>query len=344
MSDSLAYLEQVKLAQAAASAKYANYTMTMVVVGVHIFMAFYGLFVYLETSLAQREGRAMYIAISFLLTVMSAFSASFDIFRLFKCLLEATGPLGYLETSLKYGWAWERYASVGSLAVIILVGDALLIYRCYIMWKKQWLAVVAPILTYVACVAVAVVTFIPTRRDSTEPTTSQVSNSREAIWVFLNVATNTLVTGLISFRLITSRKELARVLPSKDLNLYTGIVAMLIESVLPLTIAGLVYASVLVSKPESPTVASEVTNNLFSFIYYSLMGLSPHIIIFRVTTNRSWTHTAPCQTSNSEPIQTLRFRQTCHSEMLESTVDGSRSMLGVATTKDSEKKDTPATP
>lgn len=217
------------------------------------------------------------------------------------------------------------------------------------------------ILTYHRHSAVAVVTFIPTRRDSTEPTTSQVSNSREAIWVFLNVATNTLVTGLISFRLITSRKELARVLPSKDLNLYTGIVAMLIESVLPLTIAGLVYASVLVSKPESPTVASEVTNNLFSFIYYSLMvsstckpvkvlvltraqGLSPHIIIFRVTTNRSWTHTAPCQTSNSEPIQTLRFRQTCHSEMLESTVDGSRSMLGVATTKDSEKKDTPATP
>lgn len=117
----------------------------------------------------------------------------------------------------------------------------------------------------------AVATFIPRRANEIRSTANQRSYNREAIWVFLNVSTITLVTGLISYQLLASRKALARVLPSKDLKLYTGVVAMLIESVLPLSMVGLVYASVLVSNPNSPTVASQVSTNILTFMYYALM-------------------------------------------------------------------------
>lgn len=95
--------------------------------GVHIFMAFYGLFVFLETPKDRREGRKIYIIISFLLTVMATSAASLDMFRIFKSLMESTGPLSYIDVSAKYGWAVERWASFSCLAVTIIVGDALLV-------------------------------------------------------------------------------------------------------------------------------------------------------------------------------------------------------------------------
>lgn len=58
----------------------------------------------------------------------------------------------------------------------------------------------------------------------------------------LTVTTNIIVTGLIAFRLLRARRTLAKVLPSADLRLYTGVVAVLIESALPLSLFGIIAA------------------------------------------------------------------------------------------------------
>ena len=58
----------------------------------------------------------------------------------------------------------------------------------------------------------------------------------------LTVSTNIIVTSLIAFRLLRARRSLAKVLPSADLRLYTGVVAILIESALPLTVFGIIAA------------------------------------------------------------------------------------------------------
>ena len=59
---------------------------------------------------------------------------------------------------------------------------------------------------------------------------------------FLTVSTNIVVTSLITFRLLRARRALAKVLPSADMRVYTGVIAILVESAAPLTIFGLVVA------------------------------------------------------------------------------------------------------
>ncbi|KAJ2918874.1 hypothetical protein MD484_g1510, partial [Candolleomyces efflorescens] len=116
------------------------------------------------------------------------------------------------------------------MTLTILVGDLLLVYRCYVIWQHRWWVAIFPGLT---CVAAFVLGIIPLAVTTHGELTEYYY---ELARVFLTVLTNLMVTSLISFYLIVARRELSKVLPGKDLNLYTGVVAILIESALPLTL------------------------------------------------------------------------------------------------------------
>lgn len=90
-------------------------------------MALYGLSAFFETEKPRRQGRARYIVISFLITGLSALSASLDCFWIFRCLFEATSELGFYDTSDKYARSWERVTSVACFTIVIFIGDALLV-------------------------------------------------------------------------------------------------------------------------------------------------------------------------------------------------------------------------
>jgi hypothetical protein len=90
--------------------------------------------------------------------------------------------------------------------------------------------------------------------------------------VFLTVLTNIMVTSLISFHLLTARRRLSEVL-GKDLDLYTGVVAILIESALPLSVFGVVYAAIVCAYPRAfsspPTVGPyDAALNISSFFFF----------------------------------------------------------------------------
>ncbi|RXW12322.1 hypothetical protein EST38_g13532 [Candolleomyces aberdarensis] len=75
------------------------------------------------------------------------------------------------------------------------------------------------------------------------------------------------------------------------MQLYTGPVAILIESALPLTLFGTI-AAILQQLNMYPYTQSEgylVCYSLFGGLFYSFCALSPHMIIFRVTIGRSFT-------------------------------------------------------
>jgi hypothetical protein len=82
-----------------------------------------------------------------------------------------------------------------------------------------------------------------------------------------------MVTSLISFHLLTARRRLSKVLPGKDLDLYTGVVAILIESALPLSVFGVVYAAIVCAYPRAfsspPTVGPYAAAlNIFAFFFF----------------------------------------------------------------------------
>lgn len=96
----------------------------------------------------------------------------------------------------------------------------------------------------------------------------------ETAATFLIVSTNLIVTGMISIYLISARRSLAKVLPSRDLQLYTGVVAVLVESALPLAVFGIIFAVILIYTPKETTQGVETQfalSNVVSLFFYSFI-------------------------------------------------------------------------
>ena len=90
-------------------------------------MALYGLSVFLETPKELRKGRTPYIVISFLISVLSALTASLDVVWIFDQLFGATSGIGFFQNLMTNAESWERFLSSAAMAVVIFVGDLLLV-------------------------------------------------------------------------------------------------------------------------------------------------------------------------------------------------------------------------
>ncbi|KAJ2936315.1 hypothetical protein H1R20_g774, partial [Candolleomyces eurysporus] len=140
----------------------------------------------------------------------------------------------------------------------------------------------------------------------------------------LTVSTNITVTTLITSRLSQASGNLAKLLPLADVRIYTGVISILIESAAPLTILGLITAAMAVERMSNAYHSSDegniVCRILFDGLFYSFRTLSPHIIIFRVTTGRSFTKLPSAKDGVvTNPIQFAR--QTAESPFLQSTLN-----------------------
>jgi hypothetical protein len=102
----------------------AHYSLTL---GIHLFMALYGLSVFLETPKPLRKGRKRYIAVSFAITALAALSASLEMARYFQVLFNSTSPSHWRELMQADGDNWKYLVGDTSIAFIILIGDALLV-------------------------------------------------------------------------------------------------------------------------------------------------------------------------------------------------------------------------
>ena len=91
--------------------------------------------------------------------------------------------------------------------------------------------------------------------------------------MLLTVLTNVLVTALITFRLLRARHTLSKVFSKKHLQLYTGVVAILIESALPLTVSGVIAGALLLAtttiSKSPPSAGYQVCLDMFYGTFYS---------------------------------------------------------------------------
>ncbi|KAJ2928346.1 hypothetical protein H1R20_g8754, partial [Candolleomyces eurysporus] len=151
--------------------------------------------------------------------------------------------------------------------------------KCYNIWiHRRWVTAL-PALTYLASTGIGILILV-SQSSSAVYTTALVY---ESAYAFLTVSTNLLITSLISFYLLNERRKFFAFLPPKELKMYTGVVAVLIESGLPLTIFGIVYAASLVVDPAkgSPEGANEryaanfVMFDIFGYLFYAFTVSNP---------------------------------------------------------------------
>ncbi|KAJ2913714.1 hypothetical protein MD484_g6704, partial [Candolleomyces efflorescens] len=257
-------------------ALHAEMNVSLIVIGIQLFMCTYGQILFMESPGPLRRGRLPYIVISWTIFLLFTLGQTINSHFVFN-IVSGIVPLEEAKQ--------DALMITGTVTVIAIqwVGDGLLLYRAYILWSEKLWLLVLPILTYLATIVIGILQLVP------QVTKDPQGNPKfTSAWIYLSVAVNASITALISFRLLKARRYFSRVLPSGpqttlDLNLYRGVVAILVESAMPLSLSGIIFAAVYDPK----NVEQQIVKTTFLCLYFSFSALAPQMIIFRVTTGRS---------------------------------------------------------
>ncbi|KAH9485865.1 hypothetical protein JR316_0002780 [Psilocybe cubensis] len=185
------------------------------------------------------------------------------------------GPLAYYAASAN---SWFETLGTSMDVVANIMADALLVYRCYVIWRRSIWVLIPLLLLYMASVAFSLLTTM----QSALPNNHILANSTNFFipWISLTSGLNFIVTGLIVYRILAFSRRARGTLPDEAHKVYTGAASILVESALPFSILGIIFA-VYTSKGQAPQVA-------LGFIWGTFFALSPQLIILRVAMGRAW--------------------------------------------------------
>jgi len=138
----------------------------------------------------------------------------------------------------------------------------------------------------------------------------------------ISVSFNIVVTLIISLRLLHARYRMRKNAPKEDIEIYTSVVAILVESAFPLALSGLV-AAIFYGKGHPAAfaltvvwgnfVVSSALNSLFllnTFVAKICQGISPQLIILRVARGRAWSQHIMSQQKSAIRFQTRGSEST----------------------------------
>ncbi|KAI0262321.1 hypothetical protein BC834DRAFT_393969 [Gloeopeniophorella convolvens] len=222
------------------------------------------------------------------------------------------GPLGFFAETES---AWYNVFGSAADATANILGDGLLVYRCYMIWGSRWYVVILPILMYITSSVLVIITVV-----SSAAPHAFLLHGRPASfgvpWVSLSVALNILVTALIVARLLYMRALTRELLSPELARTYTSVAALLIESAAPFSLLGI---GLVVTEAQGTDVSIAfsyvwgmfcVRPRLFLFSlrtpltprHAPAQSLSPQMIILRVAMGHGWIRETVEQVSTAGPV------------------------------------------
>ncbi|TFY62667.1 hypothetical protein EVG20_g6619 [Dentipellis fragilis] len=196
--------------------------------------------------------------------------------------------------------AWW-YNTLGSVAVVItnFMSDGLLLYRTYIIWGSRPRVIVLPAFMFLAALAMAMAYTVDSSLPGSSPYTRR-SVQFAIAWVSLSASVNVILTSLISVRLLMMRNVVRSILPAQVGAKYTSIVAIFVESALPLSLLsiGLIIVYAIGSPAElavafvwavfcvCPVIGFSAFRS--GLIVIECQATSPQLIILRVAMGLGW--------------------------------------------------------
>ncbi|KAJ8090151.1 hypothetical protein PM082_018736 [Marasmius tenuissimus] len=186
---------------------------------------------------------------------------------------------------------WENVTGTAFDQFGNFLGDLLLLYRCYIIWDSNKLVLIFPTILFLGSTAMAIVSCV----QSALPGSSFFEGKAVSFaipWISLTCSLNVLLTILITYRLVHARRyvRLGSSLQASDLvRMYTGPVAIFIESALPFSVLGVIFA-ILLGK-------GIAVYAIFSAVWGSYVGIAPLLIIHRMASGKAWTRNTAYQMS-----------------------------------------------
>ncbi|KAH6894978.1 hypothetical protein BKA70DRAFT_1232312 [Coprinopsis sp. MPI-PUGE-AT-0042] len=234
---------------------------------------------------------------------------------------------------------WLDLAAIGSAHLVILVADALLVYRCYIachgklyVWGSALLVTLLSAgILLTSCV------FIGRGRYIADPLRTVLFHGR----IVCSVLVNLIVTLAIAARLREAEQELRRI-SSVSGTPYKAAFCIFLDSALPPTIVGVLICVAIIPLehyfPDRPIYTHWITVLWYSFTVYpipshphaavssrTLQALAPQLIAVRVLKGQSWESPA----TETSPVVFHRSRVNFKSESsAEQFHDGSMTEVG----------------
>ncbi|KAH6908435.1 hypothetical protein BKA70DRAFT_268755 [Coprinopsis sp. MPI-PUGE-AT-0042] len=291
--------------------------MDLNVSAIQVFMWFYMVSLYLEAPLATRKKRLPYVAVSLLILLLSSTTAIIEGVYTYTVLFQVVPGPENVEAGMEIADTYQsQLLSTASLLwdISIWIADAVLVYRCYIVWVGYPWVVVLPACLYLAGIGVNLRTYVPLDFWDDKLNTVDIS---------LTIGLNIIITLLISLRLFRAHKRLRTALPDSHHKLYLGIIAILVESAAPLAIFGIGTIITLPLSDANKTAWKSGT--IFDILYNVSAILAPQLIIFRVATGTSWSDKTDTTQVFSHRIQFNAAAQTTSDEESLSQALGSSS-------------------
>ncbi|PPQ73987.1 LOW QUALITY PROTEIN: hypothetical protein CVT26_006356 [Gymnopilus dilepis] len=211
------------------------------------------------------------------------------------------GPVGYYVSSNSNGLricviSWAS-GNVFGISCIYRTSEFFLgqLYRCYIIWAFNIRVILFPLLLFVSelessdffyltlvindlqVMGIAVPVSLANSQHTFLP---KYSTKFSVPWAALQCSVTTILTSLIVGRILYVSRHMrnAGYRLSKD---FTGVIALLVEAALPLSVCGIAFAA-FVARGFYLTVP-------VAHVWGMLVAISPQIIISRVAVGRGWT-------------------------------------------------------
>ncbi|KAJ6570242.1 hypothetical protein DFH09DRAFT_917271 [Mycena vulgaris] len=260
---------------------YIGNAIFAILYGIEICMFFMSAY-YLWSSPKADRSRLVYIAYSGTLLVLITIALSCNLFFGQEMWIEHRdvdgGPVAFFGDNIA---AW--YNTLGTAADVTanVLGDALMLYRCYIFWSSTSIWIVAfPALIFLASACMGIVMTIQSGLPGGDIFHGTAVNFGIP-WLVLTITFNVITTSMITIRLISVSRSMRNFLAKERAEVYTGVIAILVESALPFTLLGIGYLVTYVrTDPESLA---------FADVWGCFVSLSPQAIILRVAMGSAWT-------------------------------------------------------
>ncbi|KAJ7105554.1 hypothetical protein C8R44DRAFT_858497 [Mycena epipterygia] len=91
-----------------------------------------------------------------LLFLTSTFSVVLAMQDIIDAFIDYDGPGGALEFYLEVNNGWMHWILAVEDAVQVIIGDGLLLYRCYVLYDPRWRAIVVPSMTWMALAGISI--------------------------------------------------------------------------------------------------------------------------------------------------------------------------------------------
>ncbi|KAJ7263962.1 hypothetical protein C8J57DRAFT_1333239 [Mycena rebaudengoi] len=148
------------------------------------------------------------VVATFLMFFVSTFSAVLSLDVVMDAFIRYGGPGGALEFYQSRNVGWKHWMLAVEDGIQVLIGDAFLIYRCYVLYDRNWRAIALPGVTWLGLTAVSISSIyheavLPAGKHLNDPSVLPFLTAG----FVLTFATSVITTYLIIRRLVVIQLE-----------------------------------------------------------------------------------------------------------------------------------------